>query len=395
MRLTRHPHSQFALFFLLLLFEYYWKTNLPSERAFLYRWIFAGIPVLICFLGCIGIMILICHAAVSVSRNSSRHRNRWRKGQNNVDDDATPPSSINLTAELTSLGSKTMHFSLPVINETAAQSPPQPPKAWITRTFSPRLTPGITTSRNMSNRDKEVIQQAKFFIAAFLGTFALTYTNRIVEQITGSYPFWLGLVARTVLSMQGFLNILIYTRPHVITKRRRHTNYSWFKAFIEVVKAGGDNDGNTRRRRRRGGGGIRRRLSWISKQKPAVAHDQQPPSKNLRIKGRYNLDLESEIEEPENINIASDAREIEHSSSSKNLNVSSDVFDELKPEMEFPRPFVSSQGEVDESTSMTSSIRLHDENVDMPSSCERCTSSSKNISSLYAHDEDVETGSNN
>ena len=38
----------------------------------------------------------------------------------------------------------------------------------------------------------------------------------------------------------GMFNILVYTRPKVLSlRRRRHAGYSWFKAFVMVVRAGG------------------------------------------------------------------------------------------------------------------------------------------------------------
>ncbi len=60
--------------------------------------------------------------------------------------------------------------------------------------------------------------------------------------------------------MTGFFNILVYTRPHVVTVRRRHGDYLWLRAFLCVVKSCGDHDGRVRCRRRR--------ISWITRQRP-------------------------------------------------------------------------------------------------------------------------------
>ncbi len=62
---------------------------------------------------------------------------------------------------------------------------------------SPRKESGV------SRTNKEVVIQAFLFIVAFLGTFLFVYINRMTKQIHGSSPFWLQLLARTVISLQG------------------------------------------------------------------------------------------------------------------------------------------------------------------------------------------------
>ena len=108
-----------------------------------------------------------------------------------------------------------------------------------------------STTMSMRNRNKQVVQQALLFIISFMTVFMFTYINRITEQITGSSPFWLKVLARTVLSLQGFLNTIVYTRPHVTSIRQRYPSYSWVRSFLIVVKLGGDYDSNDRRLMRR------------------------------------------------------------------------------------------------------------------------------------------------
>ena len=97
-------------------------------------------------------------------------------------------------------------------------------------------------------RHQEVKEQAIFFIVAFVCTYMVSYIHRIYEQINGTSPFWLRLIARVLNSLQGFFNILVYTRPHVTSLRRRHKELNWFQAFWAVVKKGGDNDRPNARR---------------------------------------------------------------------------------------------------------------------------------------------------
>ena len=76
----------------------------------------------------------------------------------------------------------------------------------------------------------------------------------INEQINGESPFWLCLLARTTLGLQGFLNVLSHTRPHIISLRKHNKGHSWFRAFIRVAMAGGDSDASSAAGAREGAG---------------------------------------------------------------------------------------------------------------------------------------------
>mmetsp|Transcript_7810 Transcript_7810/g.8599 ORF Transcript_7810/g.8599 Transcript_7810/m.8599 type:complete len:479 (+) Transcript_7810:191-1627(+) len=220
-----------------------------GENAIVYKWIFAGVPVLICFVGSVIIMVLICTTVLNQHRtrrhsNSSRVPVRSTISQQQASSE-TPRSNNRISARFLRLFSS---------NETVYQ--PKSPAS-----FASGLSLG-----QARNRNKEVVQQALLFIAAFLGSNLFTYINNIVFQVTGETPYWLAFIARTVNGLQGLFNVLVFTRPHIISLRRKHKSYSWLKAFWTIVKSGGDHDGNTRRRGKR----TARRLSWISRQKPKM-----------------------------------------------------------------------------------------------------------------------------
>lgn len=128
------------------------------------------------------------------------------------------------------------------------------------------------SSKSASNRNKEVVSQAFVFIAGLMGTYLLSFSNRFYEQIHGESPFWLHLLARTTLGFQGFLNVIVHTRPHIISLRKRKKEYSWFQAFVRVMMAGGDSDGNGRGMKR-----SKRRLSWISRHRPTTTSEPALP----------------------------------------------------------------------------------------------------------------------
>lgn len=99
-------------------------------------------------------------------------------------------------------------------------------------------------NNNPSNSrvDKEVIAQALLYMSCFFLTYIFTIIVNVAKIQGKEAPFTLQLLARLTLPMQGIFNILAYTRPHIVSLRRRNPEYSWWKAFVVVFKAGGDND---------------------------------------------------------------------------------------------------------------------------------------------------------
>jgi len=100
-----------------------------------------------------------------------------------------------------------------------------------------------------SNVEGEVVVQALFYMGCFFITYIFSLISRII-QIQGSpVPYTLILLGRFFFPLQGFLNIMVYTRPHIVSLRRNNPEYSWFKAFVVVFRAGGDNDSVGQHRR--------------------------------------------------------------------------------------------------------------------------------------------------
>ena len=55
-------------------------------------------------------------------------------------------------------------------------------------------------------------------------------------------PYYIMQLARTFNPLQGLFNVLIYCRPHIKALRKRNPEYSWFGAFFETLRNGGDNN---------------------------------------------------------------------------------------------------------------------------------------------------------
>ena len=108
----------------------------------------------------------------------------------------------------------------------------------------------ISRSNNEpSNRIKSVTIQAILYVMAFFFSWIFVCVNIIIERKHG-ITYVMRLMSRILNPLQGFNTMLVYTRPHVISLRRTHKEYSWLKAFFIVITSGGDDDGKVVRDRR-------------------------------------------------------------------------------------------------------------------------------------------------
>ena len=93
------------------------------------------------------------------------------------------------------------------------------------------------------NRMKEISYRAIFYIIAFFATYTFSVINRLMGAYSSSEPpFATMFLARLFFPLQGFFNILVYTYPHVQSYSRNHPDVSYFRAFVHVIKSGGDSD---------------------------------------------------------------------------------------------------------------------------------------------------------
>lgn len=103
----------------------------------------------------------------------------------------------------------------------------------------------------LSPRCKEAVKMACLYVGVYLLTFLFPYIANIIRRYKGvSPPFPILLLSRIFHPLQGFFNMLVYTRPHVITLRRRH-GYTWGKALWETIFTYGGEVPYQRRRNRR------------------------------------------------------------------------------------------------------------------------------------------------
>ena len=117
--------------------------------------------------------------------------------------------------------------------------------------------------------ETEAIFQALLYAGCFFLTYIFSVAVSMIQMQGKEVPFALLFLARFFLPLQGSFHIVIYTRPHIISLQRNNPEYSWFKAFRVVFKAGGDNDSV---------GQVQRRPT-----------SQQPPASNTDIRRRQKL----------------------------------------------------------------------------------------------------------
>ena len=92
-------------------------------------------------------------------------------------------------------------------------------------------------------RMKDTSHRAIFYIIAFIATNLFTTIKVLIElNSSNAPPFSIILLARLTFPLQGFFNMLVYTYPHVQSYYRNRSDVSCFRAFVQVIKSGGDSD---------------------------------------------------------------------------------------------------------------------------------------------------------
>jgi hypothetical protein len=95
------------------------------------------------------------------------------------------------------------------------------------------------TERLRKNIRRTMMVQSCLYVAAFFGTYFFAWIYIAIFML-GLGPGSFLLISSTMFyPLGGLFNLLVFTRPSVWILRRRHS-YSWLKAFVLVIKAGGE-----------------------------------------------------------------------------------------------------------------------------------------------------------
>ena len=94
--------------------------------------------------------------------------------------------------------------------------------------------------RLRKNIRRTMMVQSCLYVAAFFATYLLFDIYVTLLWLGLGKPSSFLLIASAITCpLGGLFNILVFTRPSVWILRRRHS-YSWLKAFVLVIKAGGE-----------------------------------------------------------------------------------------------------------------------------------------------------------
>lgn len=185
------------------------------HNAFLYQWLFAGGPILLAFAGNLMATILLIWNLITIRRRLSSLSTSWTR----------PPIQQSRNGSIIQRISMRLRSSLSPARPGARES-----------TTPSSFTVPRRTSRHMPSDDmlNNLRAQALLYIAAFVFVYLCSFVYRILVQLKGSGPFFLVFIARILNPLQGFFNVLIYTRIR-ISRLRSTSNISWLKAFWLII----------------------------------------------------------------------------------------------------------------------------------------------------------------
>lgn len=92
------------------------------------------------------------------------------------------------------------------------------------------------------DRERQVKIQALLYIGGFFMGYIFFSIAAVDVMKAEKFSFALILLREIFYPLQGFINIFVYTYPHVSALRKGDSNLSWFRAFFRTIKSGGDHD---------------------------------------------------------------------------------------------------------------------------------------------------------
>jgi len=191
-------------------------TCTRGRYAFLYRWIFVGIPVITTFFVVLTCMIrLICAV-----RKQERKMQRYNFGT------PSSPSTGRRSSLRLSIGRHS-----------------------ITGSRSRNSNNNNSSRQNASQKTQRTTTQAFLYIAAFFVTFIFSLIFQLVYSISRTIIPVLFILQQTTMPAQGFFNFLVFIRPRIQNALQKNTKASFYSAFLEAIKSRGEDPNMARRRR--------------------------------------------------------------------------------------------------------------------------------------------------
>ena len=216
-----------------------------GQRSDLFRVLFYFGPIILAYLGIILTLGILWQSVNGHERRMERYRMR-----NSVVSVGALRRNISLAqSAVTSIPRPDLELNTV---ETVEENPK---KTWQTFLFTYKGSNSDEPFRRSLRRRKKsrpFLVQAKWYSIVFFVVylFPVIIFVRLLAGIPSSET--LVILGKFFYPLQGALNVLLYTRPHVAKELSRNSNMSWWGAFKKVIKSGGDDGHETTNRLRRG-----------------------------------------------------------------------------------------------------------------------------------------------
>jgi multidrug transporter EmrE-like cation transporter len=220
-----------------------------GKRFYFWRWIFgAGAHIT-------GMSTLLLFLFVKMFMTV---RLRGREGEEHGTDDVTGAGTDDVTGTGTGIkskegGGKSEKVAYPQedfkddvgIASAKHQEPPRSKKSSIVSTSKMKESSSSHQNekkRKLYLRSKEAFIQSLMYTSCFFTCWFWIYLNCIYVRNRVKMPYWMRILMWIFFPLQGLFNILAFTRPHVLKllQVKNNETMTYWKAFWEVIKSGGD-----------------------------------------------------------------------------------------------------------------------------------------------------------
>ena len=202
-----------------------------GQHSKLYRVLFHFGPIILTYLGIILTLGIIWQSVNGLERRMERHRMR----SSVVSVSALRRNSIRRQQSAATTISRP-DLELNSVFKWKGSNPDEP----------------FQRSLRQRKKGKPFLVQAKWYSIVFFIVYLFPVIGTIRHLAGMPHSTTILVLVRILNPLQGALNILVYTRPHVAKELARNSNMSWWGAFKKVIKSGGD-DGDERTNRLRRG----------------------------------------------------------------------------------------------------------------------------------------------
>jgi len=192
---------------------------------------------------------------------------------------------------------------------------------------------------------EEIKKQALLYVLSYILSYGFVWGQSIYSIATKKPPLaWLRVLSATFFPLQGFMNIFIYCRPHIVSLRAHSPDeYTWFQAFVAVLKSGGDDPVDAQGRRLLRNNSGQKSLEAMRNATKAVSTISKSTS-NSSLSKSIPTTLPVDVENQNNVSNTNDIDLVEHVSSEK------------KPSSTLPKDIENQGSEYEECNSVENNI---------------------------------------